>query len=210
MKRRSTIIFQARLILVFLAMFAVFGGTMLSAVPVALQFPGSTVNQRITVVGRLELAGQNYFLDPRFVIVDSQNNRIPVVSWAPLELPPTRPPGNPLPGSQSRTMQDYLHQQFSVTGIHRLVVGSPGQPGLPGAPGASYVEVESVIEIRTRALVFDATRPRINGEPEANAGPVIGTQPTGAQLPATPAAPPSPPQPTGAQRPVPPAGPKSQ
>ena len=189
MKRQSTVVLLARLILVFFPLVAVAQDAMPPAVPEPFQFAAGTVNQRVTVVGRLELEGRNYFLDPRFVLVDDQNNRIPVTSWAPLELAPA-PPGAPRPGSQGRTMQDYLHQHFSVVGIHRVIVGSPSQPGLLAAPGESYLEVQSVIDITTGTPIFNATSAMAppNVGPDANVGSVTGPQPTEAQRPAAAAA----------------------
>ena len=63
-----------------------------------LQASDGTLNQSVSVIGRIELAGKNYFLDPRFVIVDDQGNFFPVTSWAPLELSPRRP-GTPPPAA---------------------------------------------------------------------------------------------------------------
>jgi hypothetical protein len=126
------------------------------AVPAGtFEFPAGTLNQRLTVVGRLELEGRNYFLDPRFVIVDDQGSRIPVKSWAPLELSPL-PPGALSAGTGETTMSGYLHRRLSVIGIHRLVVGSPGQPGLLGPPGTSYLEVQAVTDDLTGRTLFTA------------------------------------------------------
>jgi len=128
--------------------------TLAGADSVVLQ--AGTVNERMTIEGRLELAGENYFLDPRFVIVDEQNHRTPVTSWAPLEVPPL-PPDAPKPKVPRRTMQDYLQRRFSVTGIHRVVVRGPQHPDPIGAPGESYLEVEIVTEVATGNVVFKAS-----------------------------------------------------
>jgi len=118
--------------------------------------PAGTINQRLTVEGRLELGGENYFLDPRFVIVDEQNNRTVVTSWAPLEIPPM-PPGAPKPAAAPRTMRHYLHRRFSIIGVHRVVVRGPIQRSPIGAPGESYLEVEVVTELTTGNVVFKAS-----------------------------------------------------
>lgn len=117
--------------------------------------PAGTLDQRLTIRGRLQLAGENYFLDPRFVIVDEHNHVISITTWAPLEIPPS-PPGAPHPVSVLRTMQDYLDRTLSVIGIHRMVTGTAGQPSLLGAPGESYLEVEVVTDVETGEVVFSA------------------------------------------------------
>jgi hypothetical protein len=58
------------------------------------------VGQKVTVQGRLILAGRNYFTDPRFVLVDEQGETIPVSAWAPLDFPP------PMPGSEAEFEKD--------------------------------------------------------------------------------------------------------
>ena len=194
MKPHTTVLHIAWRVLVVLALAAVPGDTTLSA----FQLPASTVNQSVTVVGRLELEGQNYFLDPRFVIVDDQNNRIPVTSWAPLELPPPRP-ATPPPGSQRRTtMRSHLNQRYSVSGTHRVVaVDNPGQPTLYGKPGESYLEVQSVVDVASGAPIFVAS----TAPAPLETGLGTGLQPTETKR-STPIVP----QPTGAQRPATPAG----
>jgi len=74
MKRQSITVFLARIVLVFasVALFAEAGNTMLSAVPAAFQIPAGTVNQRVTVAGRLELESRNCFFHPHLAIVSEQ------------------------------------------------------------------------------------------------------------------------------------------
>ena len=120
----------------------------------AIPLPPNTVDQQVTVVGRLDLAGKNYFLDPRFVLVDEHNARVAVTMWAPLEIPPL-PPGVPHIATVA-TMAAYLHHQLSITGIHRLVPPTPGPPTRLGAQGDSYVEVQTVTEVATGKVVYAA------------------------------------------------------
>ena len=156
MKRQSVVVPLLRLIIVCSAISMTVPDRPVTAAPSVFQFPSGSVNQKFRVVGRLELEGQNYFLDPRFVIVDDQDNRVLVTTWAPLEIPPA-PPGAPHPASNARTMKDYLHQRFSVIGIHRVVVESAGQSGFLGAPGDSYLEVLTVTDYLTGKTAFTAT-----------------------------------------------------
>ena len=128
----------------------------LAAAPAGFRFPANTVNQPLTIEGRLEMAGQNYFLDPRFVIVDNQNNRVPVTSWAPLELPPSRP-GAARQASRKGTMRDFLHQRFAVTGIHRVATGRPGQAGQLAEPGDSYLEVQKIVD-SSGVIIYEKRR----------------------------------------------------
>jgi hypothetical protein len=198
--KHSSVVPRSRLILVCLARFVLPGSIPVSAVAEPFQISPGTVNQQVTVVGRLELAGKNYFLDPRFVIVDDQNIQTIVTAWAPLELPPA-PPGVPHPVSQS-TMQNYLHQQLSFVGIHRVVAGTSG-PITLGAPGDDYLEVTSVVDVATGVQILKAatsTAP-FNGKPDPKASPVTGTQPTGTPVPAgRSASPPGASQPTQPQQ----------
>jgi hypothetical protein len=185
--RRQTAVFSfVRVFIILVACFAATGGTVLLAATAESQFSAVGVGEAVTVEGNLELAGENYFLDPRFVVVDDEGNRIPVTSWAPLEVPPD-PPSNPHAGSQIPTMRDYLHQRLSVTGVRRVVVGQPGQPGLPAALGDSYLEVQSVADPKTGVPVFDG--PRATSAPGAGRAAYSeaagNPEPTEAPLPAT-------------------------
>jgi hypothetical protein len=116
--------------------------------------PDATAGQSITIEGRLELAGTNYFLDPKFVLVDDNNRRAYVTPWAPLEIPPSPPQGvQPAPGALN-TMADYLGRRLSVTGVYRIAA----QSAVPFATaGAKYIEVRSVTDLVTGTRIVAGT-----------------------------------------------------
>jgi len=77
------------------------------------------LDKRVSVDGKLVFAGQNYFTDPRFVLVDDEGNWIRVSAWALLEFPPLPPGATIAPETRPRTMSDCLNRRFSVSGIWR-------------------------------------------------------------------------------------------
>jgi hypothetical protein len=99
------------------------------------------------------MAGTNYFLDPRFALIDDDNQRVYVTAWAPLELSPSPPQGAQRAAGTLNIMQDYLGRRLSVTGTFRADVDR-AMPFV--APGAIYFEVESVTDIDTGTRVFHA------------------------------------------------------
>jgi hypothetical protein len=116
----------------------------------------TAVGQEVTIEGRLELEGRNYYLDARFVILDDRNDRIPVTIWAPLEVPPS-PPSSPPSRSRPRTMQEYIGRRLAVTGIHRTALAGAVPPAIPRLPeGDHYLEVLTVHDVLTGATIFQA------------------------------------------------------
>jgi hypothetical protein len=139
-------------------------------------------NPTITVEGRLELDGRNYFLDPRFVIVRGDHSRVAVTAWAPLEIPPL-PPGVPLAISAiPHTMRQYLGRRLSVTGILRIAQAGVQSPIPRLGPGDEYLEVGAVVDLDSGETLFAA-------EPSADAtAPQISVEADGATPVAMPAA----------------------
>jgi len=77
------------------------------------------MGQRVVVEGILRARGDNYYVDPRFALVDSEGNELPVSPWAPLEIPPS-PPGAATPPAGIQIMADYLDRPVVVEGVYRL------------------------------------------------------------------------------------------
>ena len=74
--------------------------------------PGSFLNKKIQITGKLILTGKNYFTDPRFAVTDGVN-QFQVSAWLVLEVPP------PMPGStggQPPTMATYLDKTITLQG----------------------------------------------------------------------------------------------
>jgi hypothetical protein len=156
MNRNARDVLFARVGLAVLACFAWNTQWGLRAAPAPFQASTDTSDQSVTVVGRLELDGDNYFLDPRFAIVDAQNNRVAVASWAPLELPPS-PPGGAGPAVRGSVMQDYLHRELSVVGVYRTGTAAPsGESRAPAAPTGRYIDAQSVTDVQTGQTIFRA------------------------------------------------------
>ena len=200
----------------------VLGGALFSTTLAVGQVSDGSLNRPVVVVGSLELAGDNYFLDPRFVLVTDQNARVPVTSWAPLEVPPPPPnmnTGDVLPV----TMREYLHKQLSITGIQRVVSTSEAQPSIIAKPGDTYIEVNLVLDVASGLVVYDGTATTAqsdgtsggtSGQPPAvsatgpqqndavSAPPLTSAQPTTAQQIPTPPAPQNSAQPTTTQKPT--------
>lgn len=145
--------FCARVGLAMLACFACATQWGLWAAPAPFQTPTDTSDQTVTVVGRLVLEGDNYFLDPRFAIVDAQNNQVTIASWAPLEIPPS-PPGGAGPAVRGSVMQDYLNRELSVVGVYRAAIATAG--GAASAPSDRYLAAQSVTDVQTGQTIFRA------------------------------------------------------
>lgn len=120
------------------------------------QSPNVAVNTSVSVTGRLEFAGKNYFLDPRFVLVDDEGNRVYVSAWAPLELSPL-PPQVARPQSKLLTMQDYLGRRLSITGVYRFTPEFRSPAGMLLAPAMTYIEVHSVTDVASGTQMLVAS-----------------------------------------------------
>jgi hypothetical protein len=187
--------------------------TGISGIASAVQSSAGSNDSQVTIVGRLELAGKNYFTDPKFILVDDQNNPTPIAGWAPLEIPPP-PPGAPRNYTQPLTMRDFLGRRLSVTGVRRESVRRSDPANFQAISGDNLLEVNSVVDIVTGMQLYttDATAAAV--ESNTNAVQQIAPLPSEAQkpmggnilpaedrLPATDAAPPEP-LPVESQRPA--------
>lgn len=141
------------------------------------------VNTSVSVTGRLEFAGKNYFLDPRFVLVDDVGNRVYVSAWAPLELSPL-PPQVEQPQSKLYTMQDYLGRRLSITGVYRFTPESRSPAGTLLVPAMTYIEVHSVTDvasgIQVQVASSESTTAR-SSESTTAGNPAEAQQPQNAQ-----------------------------
>jgi hypothetical protein len=156
MNRNGRAVFLARAGLAMLGCLACSTQWELRAAPAPFQMPTDTSDQTVTVTGRLELLGDNYFLDPRFALVDAQNNRVVIASWAPLEIPPS-PPGGAGPAVRGSVMQDYLNRELSVVGVYRSAIAAGGDGSQsPAAPSDRYLDAQSVTDVQSGQTVFRA------------------------------------------------------
>jgi hypothetical protein len=147
------------------------------------QSPGGKANQRVTVVGKLQFAGSNYYLDSRFAIVDDSNTPLYVTTWAPIEIPPP-PPGQDGGKSTKKinTMQDFVGRRLAVSGIYRSGVDLPEKAKAVAAPGQDFLEVDSVTDPAAGTTLYSATLP---SQPRPIGSPAGETK-TGIAAPARP------------------------
>lgn len=61
------------------------------SVNVINQKPEEFIGKEVVIKGILKNIGEGYFNHPEFVLVGSDNHKIRVSTWAPLEVPPPRP-----------------------------------------------------------------------------------------------------------------------
>lgn len=110
----------------------------------------------VIVQGQLRLESRSYFNHPRFVIVDSEGQKISVKPWAPLEVPPPMPGAKESPQNRPTTMNTYLGLWLSVTGLFNI---DPRNE-------------ESVIEVRSAVELAQSSSPAPS---DGNSKAVSGT-----------------------------------
>ncbi len=72
------------------------------------------VDKDISVVGTLKNEGKNYFGDLRIYLLDQEDNKVPVLPWLPLSIPP-------LPDNSKvdppRVLSAYLNKRVRIEGV---------------------------------------------------------------------------------------------
>jgi len=76
--------------------------------------PKKFVGKRVTVIGKLENLGENYFRNLRAFLIDEKGKKIFIKPWVPLEVPPPR-------NEEKRpfVMSDFLGKKVKLIGIYQ-------------------------------------------------------------------------------------------
>jgi hypothetical protein len=86
--------------------------------------PEAFVDKPVSVRGRLENIGQNYFRDRRIVLTDAKGRRIDVRPWLPLSRPPAQ-----AQAQTGGTLAEFLDHQVELVGslVKRTEPNRPGE-----------------------------------------------------------------------------------